>query len=104
MSDLRTTAKDVGSYVGGKTYFGSDPKEEYKSDLQPPPEPQNEEENKATLLRCEKTNLVEEQATQVFVQKDDKMKNMDSNISDFCSRHVHPQPCDPWGGEYFTCI
>ena len=30
VSDLQTTAEDVGSYGGGKTYFGSDPKEEYK--------------------------------------------------------------------------
>ena len=30
VSDLQTTAKDVGSYGGGKTYFVSNPKEYYK--------------------------------------------------------------------------
>ena len=30
------------------------------------------------------------------LQKDDKVKNMDNNISDFCSIHVHPQQSDPW--------
>ena len=67
VSDIHTTTKDVGSYGGGKTYFGSYPKDEYKLDLQLPQEPHKEEEDKATLLGCEPKNLVEEQATKVFV-------------------------------------
>ena len=39
---------------------------------------------------------MEEQATKVSVQKDDKVKKMDSKISDFFSSHVHPQQSDPW--------
>ena len=33
VGDLWITAKDVGSCEGGETSFGSDPKEDYKSDL-----------------------------------------------------------------------
>ena len=82
--------------MGGETYAGSDPKEVHKSDLQTPPEPHNEEENKATPLRCEPENLVEEQDTKVSVQKHDNMKKMDRKISYFCSSHEHPQPSDSW--------
>ena len=64
--------------------------------MQSPPEPQNEEENKATPLRCEPENLLEEQATKVSVQKEDKVNNMNDKSSDFCSIHVHLQPSDPW--------
>ena len=39
---------------------------------------------------------MEEQATKVSIQKDDKVKNMDSKISNFCSIHVHTQQFDPW--------
>ena len=53
MSDLRTTSKDVGSYGGVNTYFVSDTKEEYKSELQSPQEPHTQEESKTTLLGCE---------------------------------------------------
>ena len=42
---------------------------------------------------------MEEQATLVSLEKDDKVKNMDSNMSDFCSSHVHPQLYDAWGKE-----
>ena len=59
MSDIQTTTKDVGSYGGGKTSFGSDPKEENKSELQSPQEPHKEVEDKATPLGCEPENLVE---------------------------------------------
>ena len=65
VSDLRTTAKDVGSYAGGKKEFGSGPKEEYKSELQSSQEPWKEEEDKATPPGCEAENLVEEKATLV---------------------------------------
>ena len=53
VSDFHITAKDVGSCMGGETYFGSDPKEFYKSYLQSPLESHNEEEDKATPLGCE---------------------------------------------------
>ena len=38
---------------------------------------------------------MEEQATKVSVQKNDKVKNMDNKIYEFCSSHVHLQPSDP---------
>ena len=53
VDDIQITSQDAGSCMGGETYFVSDPKEAHKSDLQSPPDPHNEEENKATLLRCE---------------------------------------------------
>ena len=59
MGDFYITAKDVGSCEGCDTSFGSKPKEDYKSDLQSPLEPHNEEEDKDTPLRCEPDNLVE---------------------------------------------
>ena len=95
VGDLQITAQGFGSCMGGETYFGSDIKEVHKSYLQPPTKPQNEE-NKATPLKCEPRNLVEEQDTKVSAHKDGKMKNMDGKISDFCSSHVHLQPYDPW--------
>ena len=82
--------------MGGEIYFVSDTKEVQKSDLQSPPEPHNEEENKATPLRCELENLVEEQATKLFVQKEDKVNNMNDKRSYFCNSHVHLHPYDPW--------
>ena len=96
MDDLQITAQGFGSCMGGETYFGSDPKLVHKSDLQSAPNPRNEEEKKATPLKCEQKKLVEEQATKVSIQKDDKVKNMDNKISGFCSTHVHPQKYDPW--------
>ena len=89
VSDLRTTAKDVGSYVGGKTYFGSDTKEEYKLELQPSQEPRKEEEDKATSPGCEAENLVEEKATLVSLREDGNVKNMVDKGSDFCSYLIH---------------
>ena len=62
-------------------------------------DPHKEEEDKATPLRCEPENLVEEQATKVFVQKDGKMKEMDDKSSDFCKIDVHLKPSDPWEEE-----
>ena len=53
VSDIQTTAKDVCSYGCGKTYFGSDTKEENKSELHSPQEPHKEEQDKATPLWCE---------------------------------------------------
>ena len=97
--DLQITAQGFHKCMGGETYFGSDPKVIQKSDLQSHPKPRSEEESKATPLRCEPGKLVEEQATLVSLQKDDKVKNMDSNMSDFCSSHVHPQLYDAWGKE-----
>ena len=41
VGDLQIIAKDDGSCEGGETYFGSDPKEVYKSYLQSPLEPHN---------------------------------------------------------------
>ena len=81
VGDIQITTQ--GLCMGGETYFESDPKEVQKSDLQSHPEPQSEEENKATSLRCEPRKLVEEQATLVSLQKDDKVKNMENNMSDF---------------------
>ena len=52
--------------------------------------------NKATPLRCELENLVEEQATKVYVQKEGNVNNMNDKSSDFSSSHVHLQPSDPW--------
>ena len=69
MGYVHITAKDVGSCMGGETYFGSDPKEFYKSYLQSPLESHNEEEDKATPLGCEPYNLVEEKATIVPLHK-----------------------------------
>ena len=71
MSDLRITTKYVGSCEDGDTYFVSYTKEDYKSDLQSPLEPHNENEDKATPLQCEPENLVEEKAMIVSLQKDD---------------------------------
>ena len=65
------------AHVWVKTFFGSDPKEYYKSELQSPLEPQKEEENKAISFGCELENLVEEKAIKVSVQEDGKMKDMD---------------------------
>ena len=53
VGDLQINDRDVGSCMGGETHFGSDTKGDYKSGLQSPLEPQNEEENKATPLGCE---------------------------------------------------
>ena len=39
--------------MGCETYFVSYPKEVYKSNLQSPSKPHNEDENKATPLGCE---------------------------------------------------
>ena len=52
--------------------------------------------NKATPLRCELENLVEEQATKVYVQKEDKVNKMNDKSFDFCNRYVHLQPSNPW--------
>ena len=41
VSDFHITSKDIGSCDGGETYFGSYPKEYYKTDLQSPLEPHN---------------------------------------------------------------
>ena len=96
VGDLQITTQGFESCLGGETYFESDPKEVQKSYLQSHLEPRSEEENKATPLKCEPGNLVEEQATKVSAHKDGKMKNMDGKISDFCNIHVHMQPSDPW--------
>ena len=90
--DLRITDKDVGSCMHGQEYFGLDPKEDYKSQLQSPLEPHKEEEDKATLLRCEPNNSVEEQATIVSLQEEGNMKNMYAKGSDFFSIHDHLHP------------
>ena len=60
VGDFHITTKDVGSCEYGETYFRSYTKEVYKSYLQSPLEPHNEEKDKATPLRCESENLVEE--------------------------------------------
>ena len=96
VGDIWITAKNFGSCEDGETYFISYTKEYYKSDLQSPLEPHNEEENKATPLGCEPKNLVEEQATLVSLREDGKVKNMDNKSFDFCRSHVHLQPSDPW--------
>ena len=43
VGDLPITAQGSGSCMGGETYFGSDPKEVHKSDLESPSEPHNED-------------------------------------------------------------
>ena len=96
VGDIHITAQGFGSCMGGETSFGSYTKEVYISYLHSPPEPRNAEENKATPLKCESGNLVEEQASKVSEHKDGKMKNMDGKISDFCSSHVHLQPYNTW--------
>ena len=73
---MQITERDVGSCMGGETPFGSDPKGDYKLELQSPLEPHKEEEYKATLLECEPEILVEEDATIIFIQEEDKVKNM----------------------------
>ena len=60
VGDLQITDRDVGSCMGGKTPFGSDPKGDFKSELQSPLEPPKEEGNNTTPLRCEAKLLVEE--------------------------------------------
>ena len=72
-----------GFCMGGETHFGSDPKGDYKSELQSPLEPHKEEEYRATLLDCEPEILVEENATIVSVHEDDKVKNMYDESSYF---------------------
>ena len=89
VGDFHITAEDVSSCEGGETYFGSAPKEFYKSYLQSPLEPHNEYENKATPLGCEAEILVEEQATIVSIQEDGNAKNMDNKSCDFSSIHIH---------------
>ena len=58
-------------------------------------DPPKEEENRAMPLGCEPEILVEEQATKVSVQKEDKVNNMDNKNSYFFSIHVHLQPFNP---------
>ena len=99
MVDLRITSKDVGSCMGGETYFGSDTKEVHKSYLQSHLEPHNEEEDKATPLGCEPENLVEEHATIVSLHEEGNIKNVYDKDSDFYSSHVYLQPYDPWEDE-----
>ena len=96
VGDIQITGQVFGSYMGGEKFFVSDPKQVGKSYLQSPPEPQNEEENKATLLRCEPENLLEEQATKVSIHKEYKVNNMNDKSSDIFRSDVHIQPYDPW--------
>ena len=51
-----------------------------------------QEESKTTLLGCEADILVEEQATIVSVQEEDKVKNMCDEGSYFFSSNVHYIP------------
>ena len=76
VGDLQITAKFVGLFMDEDISFGSYPKYDYKSELQSPREPHMQEESKTTLLGCEADILVEEQATIVSVQEEDKVKNM----------------------------
>ena len=76
VGDLQITAKFVGLFMDEDIYFGSDPKYDYKSELQSPQELHTQEESKTTLLGCEAEILVEEHATIVSVQEEDKVKNM----------------------------
>ena len=48
---------------GGNTYFGSDPKEEHRSDLNLPFEIQNEAKHKPPPLECVPEGLMEENTT-----------------------------------------
>ena len=95
VGDFQITAKDDGSCEGGETYFGSDPKEGYKSELQSPLEPHNDEEDKATPFGCEPENLVEDQATIVPLHKgeEDEMPRYDV-LYDFCKDHISFQPSE----------
>ena len=67
-----------------------DPKEVYKSDLQSPLEPHNEEEDKATPFGCEPENLVKEKATIVSLHEDE-MPRYDI-LSYLCNDHISLQP------------
>ena len=93
VGDFHITAEDVSSCEGGETYFGSEPKEYYKSNLQSPLEPHNEQEDKATPLGCEPENSVEEKATIVSLHEEDEdeMPRYDV-ISDFFKVHISLQP------------
>ena len=77
-----------GFCMGGETPFGSDPKGDYKLELQSPLEPHKEEEYRATPLQCEPEILVEEDATIVSVQEEDKVKNMYDEGFNFFIIHV----------------
>ena len=50
---------------------------------------------KATPLRCEPENLVEEHTTKVYVHKEDKVNNMNDKSYDFFSIHLHLKPSHP---------
>ena len=76
MGDLQITAQYVGLFMAEDIYFGSYPKYDYKSKLQSPRGPHTEEEIQTTPLGCEAKILVEEKATIVSVQEEDKVKNM----------------------------
>ena len=102
VGDIQITDRDVGSCMGGDTYFVSYPKGDFKSELQSPFEPPKEEENMATPLGCEPTSLVEEHATKVSVQGEGHMKDMEDNGSDFFSSNYHLQPSDSWDIEKIT--
>ena len=60
VGDLKIIAKEDDVVNGDKEYFGSDPKEEHRSDLKPLFELHNEVEDTPTLVGCELENLVEE--------------------------------------------
>ena len=93
VGEFQVTIKEIGSVYGGETYFGSDPKEEHKSDLQSPFEIHNEVEDKSPLLGCEPESLVEEKDTIAILHEEDEdeIPRYDV-ISDFFKDHIHCNP------------
>ena len=67
------------------TSFVSDPKDHYKIELDSPQEPHTEEESNTTPLGFEAEFLVEEKATIVSVQEEDKVNKMCDEGYDFAS-------------------
>ena len=96
VGDLQITTQYVGLFMDKYIYIGLYPKDNYKSKLQSPREPHMEEESKTTPFGCEVEILVEEQATIVSVQEEDKVKNMCDEGSYFCSSNFHLHPSDQW--------
>ena len=76
--------KEDDAVNGGKTYFGSYPKEGYKSDLKSPFGIYNEAEDKDTSVGCEPKYLVEDQATIAPPHEEKKLMQRDEHSSYFC--------------------
>ena len=76
---------------GGKTSFGSYPKEGYKSNLKSPFGIYNEAEDKDTSVGCKPKDLVEDQATIATPHKEKNMMQRDEHSSNFCIPLYHDE-------------